>query len=221
MCLIGKTQLLCMQCRGIGPHLVARGKSHGFPRFAVGPWGIFSSYTGDGPSKLVFVQQRQDSCLDTRESSGISLRLGRAIRTLYNVSQGTQGPFPLATEIMGFLSIFKRSQALSPFGTLKSACVSSSQREVRPPVQMRQGPRAFSRVSTGHSDIPASFEGFKPLQEPAFKPLQENSVFFRVRESRCPFHLRQQIQVPYYIVIAERSLLLRCFWKVRIHLGMQ
>ena len=25
MCLIGKTQLLCMQCRGIGPHLVARG----------------------------------------------------------------------------------------------------------------------------------------------------------------------------------------------------
>ena len=30
MCLIGKMQLLCMQCRGIGPHLVARGKSHGF-----------------------------------------------------------------------------------------------------------------------------------------------------------------------------------------------
>ena len=25
MCLIEKTQLLCMQCRGIGPHLVARG----------------------------------------------------------------------------------------------------------------------------------------------------------------------------------------------------
>ena len=30
MCLIGKTQLLSMQCRGIGPYLVARGKSHGF-----------------------------------------------------------------------------------------------------------------------------------------------------------------------------------------------
>ena len=30
MCLIGKTQLLCMQCRGIGPHLVASGKSMGF-----------------------------------------------------------------------------------------------------------------------------------------------------------------------------------------------
>ena len=46
MCLIGKTQLLCMQCREIGPHLVARGKSHGFSRVAAGTWGIFSSYDG-------------------------------------------------------------------------------------------------------------------------------------------------------------------------------
>ena len=46
MCLIGKTQLLCMQCRGIGPHLVARGKSHGFSRVAAGTWGIVSSYDG-------------------------------------------------------------------------------------------------------------------------------------------------------------------------------
>ena len=36
MCLIWKTQLLCMQCRGIGPHLVARGQSHGFSRVAAG-----------------------------------------------------------------------------------------------------------------------------------------------------------------------------------------
>ena len=27
---------LCMQCRGIGPHLVARGKSDGFSRVAAG-----------------------------------------------------------------------------------------------------------------------------------------------------------------------------------------
>ena len=51
MCLIGKTQLLCMQCRGIGPHLVARGTSHGFSRVAAGTWGIFSSYDGDAHSK--------------------------------------------------------------------------------------------------------------------------------------------------------------------------
>ena len=47
MCLIRKTQLLCMQCRGIGPHLVARGKSHGFSRVAAGTWCIFSSYDRD------------------------------------------------------------------------------------------------------------------------------------------------------------------------------
>ena len=55
MCLIGKTQLLCMQCRGLGPHLVARGKSHGVSRLAVGTWGIFSSYDGDAHSKREFV----------------------------------------------------------------------------------------------------------------------------------------------------------------------
>ena len=55
MCLIRKTQLLSMQFRGIGPHLVARGKSHGFSRVAAGTWGIFSSYDGDAHSKWEFV----------------------------------------------------------------------------------------------------------------------------------------------------------------------
>ena len=55
MCLIGKTQLLCMQCRGIGPHLVARGKSDGFSLVDAGTWGIYSSYDGDAHSKWEFV----------------------------------------------------------------------------------------------------------------------------------------------------------------------
>ena len=55
MCLIGKMQLLCMQCRGIGPHLVARGKSHGFSRVAACTWVILSSYDGDARSKREFV----------------------------------------------------------------------------------------------------------------------------------------------------------------------
>ena len=55
MSLIGKMQLLCMQCRGIGPHLVARGKSHGFSRVAAGTCGIFSSYDGDAHSQREFV----------------------------------------------------------------------------------------------------------------------------------------------------------------------
>ena len=55
MCLIGKTQLLCMQCRGIVPHLLERRKSHEFSRVAAGTWDIFSSYDGDAHSKREFV----------------------------------------------------------------------------------------------------------------------------------------------------------------------
>ena len=55
MCLIGKTQLLGMQCRGTGHHLVTRGKSHRFSRDAAGTWGIFSRYDGEAHSKREFV----------------------------------------------------------------------------------------------------------------------------------------------------------------------
>ena len=55
MCLISKTQLICMQCRGIGPHFVVRRKSHGFSRVAAGTSGVFSSYDRDARSKREFV----------------------------------------------------------------------------------------------------------------------------------------------------------------------
>ena len=55
MCLIGKTQFLCMQCRGIRPHLIASGNSHGFSRVVAGTWGIFSSYDVDAHSEREFV----------------------------------------------------------------------------------------------------------------------------------------------------------------------
>ena len=71
MCLIKNTILLCMQCREIKPHLSARVMCHGISRVAAGTWGIFSSYSGDGHSKLHFVQQSQDSCLVTTDTSGI------------------------------------------------------------------------------------------------------------------------------------------------------
>ena len=127
----------------------------------------------------------------------------------------TESPVIVATVILGFLSIFKKSQSSSPFETLNSACLSRCERNVRPPVQMRWGSRAFSRVSTGDSDI-ASFYEMK--DEPAFKPLQGNPAFFRVRASQCPFHLRQQTQGHSHIPIAEGSLLLRCLWKVGLPL---
>ena len=76
---------------------------------------------------------------------------------------------------------------------------------------MRQRPRAFSKVSTGDSDIPSSCE---MKDELAFQPLQENPGFFRVRASRGPFHLRQKTQGPSHMPITEGKLLLRCLWKV-------
>ena len=42
-------------CRGIGPHLVARRKSHGCSLVAAGTRGIFSTYNGDAHSKREFV----------------------------------------------------------------------------------------------------------------------------------------------------------------------
>ena len=60
-----------MQCWGIGPHLVARGKSHEFSRVVAGTWGIFSSYGWDGHLKLRFVQRSQDSCPLMTDTSGM------------------------------------------------------------------------------------------------------------------------------------------------------
>ena len=181
----------------------------------MGTWGIFSSYSGDDPTKLVFAQQRHYSCLVTRDTSGISMRLRRAIGMLLDVRRETEGPFLVAIEILGYLSISKKSQASSPFEALNFTCLSRCQRDMRPPVQMRLGPRAFYRVATGDLDIPSSCE---MKDEPAFKPMQGNPTFFRVRASRCPFHLRKQTQDPSHIPIAERSLLLRCLWKVGVPL---
>ena len=159
----------------MGLHLAARGKSHGFSRLAAGTWGMFSSCSGDVTSKPVFVQRHQESCLVTRNTARISLRLGRAIKTVIEVSREIQGTFLVATVILGFLSIFNKSQASSPFEALTSTCLSRCQRDVKSPVQMRQGPRAFSMVSTLNSDFPSSCE---VEDEPSFMPLQGNPAFF-------------------------------------------
>ena len=49
--------------------------------------------------------------------------------------------FLVATVILGFLSIFNKSQASSSFEALNSVCLSRCQRDMRPPVYMRRGPR--------------------------------------------------------------------------------
>ena len=74
------------------------------------------------------------------------------------MSQETEVDFLVGTVILGFLSIFKKSQASAPFEALNSVCLLRCQRDVRPLVQMRQRPTVFSMVSTGVSDMPSSFK---------------------------------------------------------------
>ena len=83
--------------------------------------------------------------------------------------------FLVGTVILGFLSLFKKSQASSPFEALNSMCLLRAQINLRRPVQMKRTPTAFTMVSTGDSDMPSSC-GMK--DEPDFKPLQGNRAFF-------------------------------------------
>ena len=94
---------------------------------------------------------------------------------LLEVRQESKAHFLVGTVILGFLSIFKKSQASSPFEALNPVCLSRYQVDVIPPIQMRRRTMAFSRVSTGDADIPSSCE---MKQEPEFKPMQGNPAFF-------------------------------------------
>ena len=68
---------------------------------------------------------------------------------LLKVRKETEVHFLVSIVILGFLSIFKKSQASSPFKALNSVRLSMCQRDVRHPVQMRQRPTDFSRVPQG------------------------------------------------------------------------
>ena len=94
---------------------------------------------------------------------------------LLDLRQETKAHFQVGTVILGFLSIFKKSQASSPFEALNSVCLSRYQSDVIPAIQMRRRTTAFSRVSTGDSEITSSCE---MKHEPEFKPLQRNPAFF-------------------------------------------
>ena len=112
-------------------------------------WGTFSNYSGNGHSKLMFVQRHQETCLVMRDTSAISTRLGKAIGTLLELRQETEGHYRVATVILSFLSVFNKSQESASSEAQNSVCLSSCQRDVMPPVQMRRGPKAFYRVSKG------------------------------------------------------------------------
>ena len=126
------------------------------------------------------------------------------------MSQEPEIHFLVGTVIFWFLSIFKKSQASSTFKALNSVCLWRCQRDVISAVHMRRRPTAFSRDSTGDSDMPSSCQ---MNDEPEFNPLNLNRAFFWVRASRGPFQLRQKTQDPSHILIGEGKFLLRWLWK--------
>ena len=69
---------------------------------------------------------------------------------------GVQVFFLFDTVILGFLTILINCQASSQFEAVNSTWLSSCQSHVRPIFVMKWRPRAFSRVSTGDSDILSS-----------------------------------------------------------------
>ena len=73
----------------------------------------------------------------------------------YGVEPEVKRPLLVGTVILVSLSIFTKCHASSPFEALNSAQLSKSQMNVRPSVQKRLRTLAFSRVSTGDSDIPS------------------------------------------------------------------
>ena len=94
---------------------------------------------------------------------------------LQEVRQEAQFHFLVGTVILGFLSIFKKSQASSPYEAFNSVCLSRGRRDVKPPVQMTLTPTDFSRFSTRDSDMSSSCD---MKDEPEFMPLQGILAFF-------------------------------------------
>ena len=76
--------------------------------------GLLSSYEGHLRNLLEAWQGNTDASRERREM---------------------QGPFLVAKVILGFFSIFKKSQASSTFEALNSTFLSRCQTGVRPPVQ--------------------------------------------------------------------------------------
>ena len=135
--------------------------------------------------------------------------LSRTLQTHLEEKQETEVHFLVGTVILGLISIFKKSKTSSPFEALNSVCLSRCQGDMITPVQMRRRPTAFSRVSTGDSDIPSSCD---MKQEPNFKQQQVNLAFFESGLSRN-IPLETEAQSPSLLTIAEGKLHLRCLWK--------
>ena len=88
---------------------------------------------------------------------------------------GGQASLNSSHSYIGIPINFHEESGIVTFEALNSAHLSKSQMDVRPSVQKRLRTMAYSRVSTGDSDIPSSGE---MKDEPAFKALQGKPAFF-------------------------------------------
>ena len=91
------------------------------------------------------------------------------------MSRETEVHFLFCTVMLVLLSIFKKSEASSPYEAFDYVCLSRGHRDVRPRVQMMLTPTALSSVSTPDSDMSSSCEMKDELE---FMPLQGNRDFF-------------------------------------------
>ena len=73
------------------------------------------------------------------ETSVRQARLGRTIQTLLEVRREAKRPLLVGTVILVFLSIFRKSQASSPFEAINSAHLSMCQKDVMPLSRRRGG----------------------------------------------------------------------------------
>ena len=79
--------------------------------------------------------------------------------------------------ILGFQTILKNCQASSKFEAVNSTWLSSCQRHVKPIFVMKWRPRAFSRVSTGDSDILSSCDSVVGDSLSSIKKIEAPYVF--------------------------------------------
>ena len=107
---------------------------------------------------------------------------------------------------------FQDESSLVSFGSLELHEPLEVSRDVKPPVQMRQGTRVSSMIFTQDSDIPSSCQ---MKDEPAFKPHQGNLTLFLVRESWYPLHLRQVSQRISVVSSRKSSHLYWILWNMR------
>ena len=124
---------------------------------------------------------------------------------------GDQGSFSSWKSDIGIPIHFQKESGIVTFWSLEFCVPLEVSKWCDSSIQMRRKTKAFSRVSTGDSDIPSSCE---MKHEPEFESLQGNPAVFWVRISGVPFQLRQKTQGPSHIPIAEGKLHLRCWWKV-------